>query len=84
MPVTLVFDCTRETMPDGNPFFIETPWGTPYAVSIADELHRNTLIEEALNRVNDPLELKDMVRDILQCPDLSKWKWPDEDGGVTP
>lgn len=68
-------------MPEGNPFFVETPWGTPYAISIDDELHRNTLIEEALDRVSDPLDLRETIRDIIQCPDISAWEWPDENKG---
>ncbi len=42
------------------------------------EMHRVELIHEALDRVDDPSDFRETVREIWECPDLSKWSWDEE------
>lgn len=54
---------------DGMPFRI-------HGMSFDDEMHRCTLIEEAIERSRgDWYAAVDVIREILACPDLETWKW---------
>ena len=48
------------------------------AISVDNELHRVQLIEEALQRYGETSEAAEIIRDIIQCGDLTKWSWPSQ------
>lgn len=47
-----------------------------HGMSCDDEMRRGGLIEEALDRLGETSEAAEVIREILSCPDLSKWSWP--------
>lgn len=60
-----------------NPLFLKEDGLRVVAISVDNELTRTQLIEEALERIDDPSDLRSTIADILDCPDLSKWSWDD-------
>lgn len=67
----------RTEMFDALKPFIDANDGVRITAMSADhEMMRVALIEEAISRreVRDKLEI---IEDILECPDLSKWSWDD-------
>lgn len=52
--------------------------GAPYrihAMSRDDENMRVALITEALDRYGETSEAAEVIREIVQCADISAWRW---------
>lgn len=46
------------------------------AVSADHEMDRVALIEEAMERYDDPDAFRDAARGIIECGDIGAWEWP--------